>query len=491
MTIRSTIFGKVLGWLGITLGLSVVGLILTTAWVVSRAPQRPFPGRLLTAQLEDARRAYLEGGVIELSEELRMFQQQSPGQYNLVGREGHDLITGKDLSATVSAARTLEPPWRRKRGTPPSFWDMLSGSPMLKLSTPDGEFTLLAKPRATLDPWRILPYYLGVAVLVVLMGYALAMHFVKPIRELRTAVAQFGEGDLDHRMRSRRGDELGDLARDFDSMADRLQNLLVAERRLLQDVSHELRSPLARLGFAVELARSGNGAAFDRIKEEVSRLTALVGELLQVTRVEGDPAARGSQPVRLDEITAAIAEGSAIEAEARGCRIDHRADRPVVVSGDPELLHRAVENIVRNAIRHTADHTNVEVQVSQSGPEATIVVRDRGPGVPEPMLGDIFKPFFRVEDDRNRASGGTGLGLAIADRAIRAHGGRIEAANAGPGLRVTIALPVDAGGSGFPNSSLHKSRLPDGAGRGLPTRGHEPPGGDVEPVRVESDNSAT
>jgi two-component system sensor histidine kinase CpxA len=325
VTIRTNIFGKVLAWFALTVVLSFAAFFLTTAWVVSRAPVRtPFQGRLISMQLESARQAYLQGGLLELSEELRQFQQQHPGQYNLLDRDGRDLLTGRDMADAVRAARSAEPPWRRKgASSPPSFWAMLSGPPALKASTPDGEFTLISKPRATLDPWRVLPYYLSVAFLVILFSYALAVHFARPIRELRSAVARFGEGDLDSRMHSRRGDELGDLARDFDSMADRIQKLLVAERRLLQDVSHELRSPLARLGFAVELARTSKdpAGAFERIKEELSRLTALVGELLQVTRVEGDPTARSRQPIRLDELARSIAADCAIEADARRCRI--------------------------------------------------------------------------------------------------------------------------------------------------------------------------
>jgi two-component system sensor histidine kinase CpxA len=469
VTIRTNIFGKVLAWFALTVVLSFAAFFLTTAWVVSRAPVRtPFQGRLISMQLESARQAYLQGGLLELSEELRQFQQQHPGQYNLLDRDGRDLLTGRDMADAVRAARSAEPPWRRKgASSPPSFWAMLSGPPALKASTPDGEFTLISKPRATLDPWRVLPYYLSVAFLVILFSYALAVHFARPIRELRSAVARFGEGDLDSRMHSRRGDELGDLARDFDSMADRIQKLLVAERRLLQDVSHELRSPLARLGFAVELARTSKdpAGAFERIKEELSRLTALVGELLQVTRVEGDPTARSRQPIRLDELARSIAADCAIEADARRCRIRFQPGDSMVVAGDPEFLRRAIENVARNAIRHAPDETEVDIELVQDAATASIRIRDRGTGVPEAMLGDIFKPFFRVESDRNRSSGGTGLGLAIAERAVRAHGGTIAAENAGPGLRVTITLPVDPDAGAF-NFSLQREPLPDLPGAG-------------------------
>ena len=236
----------------------------------------------------------------------------------------------------------------------------------------------------------------------------------------------------------------GELSRAFDEMAERIEILLSAERRLLQDVSHELRSPLARLGFAVELAREDDERelALARVRKEADRMTSLVGELLQLTRIEGDPTAGTLQEVSLDQLLRNIASDCEVEAAARGCRLVLGSDQPIVVPGQPELLHRAVENTVRNAIRHTEEGTAVEIGLELKGDLATISVRDHGPGVPEPLLGDIFKPFFRVEDDRSRSSGGVGLGLAIARRAVEVHQGRISARNAQPGLAITIELPT-------------------------------------------------
>jgi two-component system sensor histidine kinase CpxA len=247
-------------------------------------------------------------------------------------------------------------------------------------------------------------------------------------------------------MNSRRRDEVGRLARAFDEMANRIQTLLAAERRLLLDISHELRSPLARLSVATELARSESAAereqALNRIEKEADRLNALVGELLQVTRAEGDPTSRRVEAVRVDELLANVVEDCSVEAGARGSRIVLAPPPAVTVPGDPELIRRAIENVLRNAIRHAPKDSAVEVQLENGGGQAQIRIRDYGPGIAQEHLSRIFDPFYRVESDRNRASGGVGLGLAIARRAVELHKGQIFARNSDPGLLMEIDLPV-------------------------------------------------
>ena len=231
-------------------------------------------------------------------------------------------------------------------------------------------------------------------------------------------------------------------------MADRIETLLTAERRLLLDISHELRSPLARLGVAVELARSGDdlNAALNRIQKESDRLNALVGQLLQVTRAEGDPSSLRHNSVRLDELVQQLVEESTIEAAAHGCELKFQKREPVTVEGDPEMLRRAVENVIRNAIRYAPRESAVEVSLARNNGRAVVDVRDHGPGVPEEALPRLFDAFYRVESDRDRGSGGIGLGLSIARRAIELHKGSIRARNAQPGLEVEMELPVKNGG---------------------------------------------
>jgi two-component system sensor histidine kinase CpxA len=314
---------------------------------------------------------------------------------------------------------------------------------------PESRYRFISVVQPWFEPPNILPYYGAVVLVIAGMGSILAMHLAAPLRRLRRVVDRFGHGDLSARVGSSRRDEIGELSRSFDEMANRIETLLEAERRLLQDVSHELRSPLTRLDVAVDLASTGDDpwASLSRIKREISRLTVLVNELLQLTRAEGDPSALEIEAVRLDDLLRMLTDDCSLEAEARGCRLELRADDACTVQGERELLHRAVENVVRNADRHAPRGTAVEIELMPRDDCFQIMVRDHGPGVPEAQLGSIFEPFFRVEGHRSRESGGVGLGLAIARRAVGLHRGRISARNANPGLIVTIELPARAEGS--------------------------------------------
>lgn len=320
----------------------------------------------------------------------------------------------------------------------------------------DDDYVLVAEvpPPSRLD--RLLDPYglvlrLGAALAVVLaVSWLLARSLAAPIRELRRATRRLASGDLGARVvpaLGNRRDETAELGRDFDRMAARIEDLVAAQQRLLRDISHELRSPLARLGVALELARQKAGAeaalSLDRIGREAERLNDLIGQLLALTRLEG----AGELPVReevdLAELLQEVARDADFEARGRNCSVQVEACEPARVTGIPELLRRAVENVVRNAVRFTAEGTAVAVSLRQTAAGAArIEVRDRGPGLPEAALLEVFRPFYRVADARDRGTGGAGLGLAIAERAVRLHGGTIRAENEPDGgLRVTIELP--------------------------------------------------
>ncbi len=301
----------------------------------------------------------------------------------------------------------------------------------------------LVEPRVLL--WRLALLTAGVGVVC----YWLARTLTAPLTALRTAVGRLAAGDLSARAApslTRRRDEVGELARDFDTMAARVETLVGAQRRLVRDVSHEVRSPLARLQVALELARSeGGGEAgshLDRIALEAARLEALVGQLLTLSRLEVAEGLTRRDPVDLVEVVEALVEDAAFEASQRQVPVRLLAEsRPVLVEGEADRLASAVENVLRNAIRFTAAGTEVEVAVRQVGGEAEIAVRDCGPGVPEEDLERIFEPFVRVGPAAGR-EGGAGLGLAIAARAVALHRGTIVARNrAGGGLEVLIRLP--------------------------------------------------
>jgi two-component system sensor histidine kinase CpxA len=291
------------------------------------------------------------------------------------------------------------------------------------------------------------PQHLWIIGLVVLLCYGFAYHLTSPVRRLRAVVDCFGRGDFSARAPANRKDELGELARSFNQMAGRIQTLLAAERRLLLDISHELRSPLARLGVAVELARSGEDRdhMLDRIQKEADRLNELVGELLQVTRVEADPSMQKTDAVPLDELLADLVYDSLLEAKAKDCTLLLKAPASAIVAGDEELIRRALENVIRNAIRYAPKGTPVDIELAKFHDAAVVSVRDYGPGVPDEALSRIFDPFYRVDSDRNRASGGLGLGLAIARRSVQLHKGKLGAQNAYPGLLVTIEFPIGPG----------------------------------------------
>jgi two-component system sensor histidine kinase CpxA len=251
---------------------------------------------------------------------------------------------------------------------------------------------------------------------------------------------------------------MAELMRDFDRMAERLENLVNAQSRLLTDISHELRSPLARLNVALELARQRSGpearSALDRIDRETNRLNELIQKLLTIARLEAGDESIERVPVHLEEIIREIARDAAFEAQARHCQVEATVVDACVVVGSTSLLHSAIENVVRNAIRYTQEGTTVQVRLEQGvaiegdslqGAEAVVRVTDCGPGVPEDALDKLFRPFYRIDDARGRQTGGVGLGLSITDRAVRLHGGTIKVSNRPQGgLMVEIRLPLSS-----------------------------------------------
>lgn len=276
----------------------------------------------------------------------------------------------------------------------------------------------------------------------------LAWHFAKPIRRLREAFDAVSAGKLDTRIGARPsgGDELTALGRDFDRMAERLEHLLEAQRHLLHDVSHELRSPLARLQAAIGLARQRPDrleASLDRIERESERMDGMIGDVLALARLDAGVADQLDDEVGIGELLAEVVDDARFEAQAAGKSVALDGDTVALVRGNAELLHSAVENIVRNAVKHTAAGTEVRAFITRDerARQVSISVCDQGPGVAHEELELVFRPFMRGSQGGKLP--GHGLGLAIADRVVRTHGGTIRAHNrAGGGLCVEITLPL-------------------------------------------------
>lgn len=435
-------FRRILLWFSGLLVFSFLAFLVTSYLLAPHPPSRDrMFRRLAVYHGEEAARTFEERGREGLARFLDRLDRFFPSRHYLVDRKGRDLVTGEDRRELLE----------RQIGRPAIYVPFLPMPPpkgyVTRHEAAGGRYIFLLESESPFDLWANLPVYLWIVAVIVLLCYALAWTLAKPVRQLRETVVRFGKGDLTSRAGSRRKDELGDLARAFDQMADRIEMLLTAERRLLADVSHELRSPLARLRFALELARTNPDSeeAFSRVNREVDRMAALVGELLQVTRAEGDPESRNLEEVAIEPFLGGIVSGCAIEAEARGCSIRWTVAPGLCSTADRELLHRAVENVLRNAIQHAPAGSAVELDARRDGAETVVAIRDRGPGVPEADLERIFRPFFRVEEDRSRVSGtngGVGLGLAIAARAVRVHNGSIRARNVEPGLLVELRLPA-------------------------------------------------
>ena len=303
-------------------------------------------------------------------------------------------------------------------------------------------------------PARVRPWHWSdVALLLELalcgvFSFLLAQYLLQPIRKISNAAQALGRGDLTARAGpklGRRRDEAGELVRQFDRMADRIALLIQAQQRFIGDVSHEIKSPLARISMALGLARREAGAAaaprFDRMEREIETITQLISELLTLSSLQAAGVTRRFEPVDLCGIVQGVVDDAAFEHPDRPVRFTAPVG-PVEIAGDAVLLRRAVENVLRNALFYTPAGTAVSVTLDEVAEGVAITIRDQGPGVPAEALGHLFDPFYRVDEARARNTGGIGIGLAICDRAIRLHGGTVTAANGVPvGLIIRMVLP--------------------------------------------------
>ncbi len=441
-----------------------------TATLRTHIPVPKIIRRIHKLIMQDSSHEELRESLIELQNRI-----QADVVYILDSKD-KDLLN-RQLSATLQQALQkneasplkFSPPFQKPdhpfQGPPLIRLREISSSPgpaiiIKKLQTASGaNYTLLIDNRTSRDSWffwRSLSIGARIAIASLLSGiicFFLARYLTAPLLKLRTATHRIASGHFNDPMDTRiaeRKDEIGDLGRDFESMAKRIDITLQSQQRLLRDVSHELRSPLARLQIALGLAHQrSNGLVepeLQRIEQEVERLNELVSKSLSLARLSSLMSIPEKTKINLVELLTDAITNAEYEAQNKQCQIELTTMENCYVEGNWDLLHSALENILRNAIHYTRTGTHIETSISQSFNTsvsvAKISIRDHGRGVPEADLNDLFKPFFRVDEARTQQSGGHGIGLAIAERAIHLHNGIISVANAsGGGLEFTLQIP--------------------------------------------------
>ncbi|MBZ5521101.1 MAG: HAMP domain-containing protein [Acidobacteriia bacterium] len=439
-------------WLATAAIIGVLSLMIRVSEVDSqaeRASRGPF-AEGLSLYAETAIHVYETEGPRAFEQFINRSTEESGTEIYLFDSDGHPLMgqnPQKDnVISVMQEARDTVPTQRVSR---PFEGRITWGKSVV--SPGNRRYVFVARLRQPgLRPPQFPPSRIAVMILTAgLVCYLLALYLTSPVKKLQSIVQAFAEGNLDARVSpglGMRGDELADLGREFDHMADRISALISSQKRLLADISHELRSPLARLSVALELARknstTASAPALNRIEREGERLNELVGQLLALTRLESGAEKIPAEMVTLEELVQQVVEDADFEARPLHKEVRIVQLEKCRIHGSYELLRSATENVVRNAVRYTPEGTAVEVELRWKLDTALLSVRDRGPGVPVGELAHIFEPFYRVSAARDRTSGGAGLGLSIAERTVKLHGGSISAENADPGLLVSILLPL-------------------------------------------------
>ena len=465
------LFWKFFAFMFVAQALTVAG-VSTALWLrhskVQSEGTRVVVDEPATALVDAAAAALEHGGEASLRGLLASWSQQRLPPVYAIDAQGNDLL-GREVPAAVAAVRVHSgdaaiPGVRRVDPvTGASRWLVAAGGgprppgPTPELQPgPPGPPGAAGHPGPPGPPERFGPIepIAGGIIASLLFAALLAAYVAQPIRSLRAGFAAAARGNLDFRLHpriGRRRDELADLGRDFERTSARLKSLLDGQRRLLHDVSHELRSPLARLQAAVGLARQQPetlDAAMDRIEREAGRMDALIDELLMLARVDAGVLAPDADDVDVGELLREVADDARFEAAAAQARpvtiaLHAEAVDACRIAGRAELLHRAFDNVVRNALRHAAvpGVVAIDARLAADGRSLAIVVSDNGTGVPANELPSLFEPFFRGTNATG--SSGHGLGLALARSVVAAHGGTIAAANRPEGgLSIEIALPL-------------------------------------------------
>ena len=450
------LFWKIFVSFMIAMTITSVGAIYVTYQIASRPlTQSEFEGR--DRIIREVYEALARGGERELKSWLYNNPRPARNTVLLVTNERGDELLGRAMPRELRALLNFRPPGRRP-DRPPNFQGVqLTPS----ITGPDGEEYRLLFARVPIPIFNsaILIWpgtqvaVLTIAILAAaVVSLLLARYVSSPVVRLQKASRSLAAGALDTRVGApftRRRDEVGTLARDFDAMAERIQELVTAKETLLRDVSHEFRSPLARIRMALALAERRAGAASQpdlaRIEREAERLDALVGQVMTLTRLRTTDAPR-RDVVRLDTLVGEVVDDARFEYP--DAQVDYATGGEILLRGDADGLKSAVENVVRNAMIYGDRAKPIEVRVDDGGSTATVRVLDRGPGVPEAELERIFEPFYRTDKSRDHRQDGQGIGLAITARVTELHGGKVTARNrAEGGLEIAIELPLGRTGT--------------------------------------------
>ncbi|HWJ34013.1 MAG TPA: ATP-binding protein [Steroidobacteraceae bacterium] len=478
-----SLFLRIFVFFWIAMALIVGGSIAITFTVAAREYESPEVQRRPNVAIQ-ASEVLGKGGLSALKDWLDANKNSTADrELYIIGPDGKDIL-GRRLSESAARRQDLfnhiamgspeprgygPPPPRNFR--PPHFAPQIVG--------PDGStYTVLSVPRRPSVFGALSLPGISLTILCIALAVSafaswwLAQHLSAPIRRIQEGARALASEKLDMRMGGMRvsagledrKDELAVLARDFDAMADQLRANRAAVTRLLRDISHELRSPLARMRVAVGLARQTGGdlqRQLDRLERETERLDGLISQVLKLARLHGSDAPFEREEFELDEVIEEVVRDANFEGMVKGCHVLLSGATHATLSGNRELLRSAIENVLRNAVRYSPEGAVVDVSVARrntAGPSSpgspppgspalglSIVIRDRGPGVPAGDLERIFEPFYRVAESRDRDSGGEGIGLAITSQVMKAHGGSARANNhAGGGLEVSLNLPAAA-----------------------------------------------
>ena len=418
----------------------IVGSSIATTFTIASRDYEPLELQRRPSMAIQASEILARGGIGGLKGWLER-NRNSPGDRELfvLGPDGQDIL-----------GRRLPENALRRLGS-------LGRAPPQIIGADGAVYTVLLTPRrpsifgALGLPAISLTILIIALVVSALTSWWLAEHLTAPIRRIQEGARALASENLNVRVSAGledRKDELAVLARDFDAMADQLRANRSATTQLLRDISHELRSPLARMRVALGLARQPPAdfpRQLDRLEREIERLDAMISQVLKLARLQGTYALLTRETFELDEVIEEVVRDANFEGAVKNCRVNLRGATNESVLGNRELLRSAIENVLRNAVRYSPQDSPVEVLAARTGGGLEILIRDHGPGVPAADLQRIFEPFYRVAESRDRDSGGEGIGLAITSQVMKAHGGGAKAVNApGGGLEVRLSLPETA-----------------------------------------------